>query len=61
MQSETRFKMTNIQFLKVILCVLTFGVLMALRTEVNGIWLRGIVAACAFGALGLGLMWSWKK
>ena len=53
MNDETRFKMIPIPLIKVALCVLAFGLLMALRAEVHEIWLRTVVAGYAGGVSDL--------
>jgi hypothetical protein len=46
---------------KLIVGVLLFALLMAIRVEIIDVWARAIVAACAFGMLGWVLVHAWRK
>lgn len=45
-------RMSWSQLLKLIVGIVVFAVLMAIRTESEQVWLRALVAACAGGVFG---------
>jgi hypothetical protein len=45
-------RMSSGQIIKLIVGIIVFGVLMGIRTELQQVWMRAFVAACAGGVLG---------
>jgi hypothetical protein len=50
--------LTSGQLVRISIGIIVFAVLMSLRYEVEPIWLRALIAACAAAALGWSLISS---
>jgi hypothetical protein len=55
-KATRRQSLSKVQIVGVVAGVLAFGILMEVRSELEQLWMRALVAACAGGALGWALL-----